>query len=131
MVGNLGDYQRITQWSKSVGGPKQFLALVWAAGAMVGGAVSAAAKPIYKRAAGAYRRRVSGAAGTPPESFTVEGTVHLQKSSPLCEGETFRVIAQDGDTLVLEVEGRQDNPHVLSLEKLSAASDIPADFKLE
>lgn len=130
MVGNLGGYQLMVQAAKAVGGPERLVVLLVGAGAAIGGAIGGASPAVSRKVKEVYRNRRSGSDETPPASFTVENVVRLPKSPPLRRGETFSVIAQHGDTVVLRVDGRSDNPHAVSLEELSAASDIPADFTL-
>lgn len=82
MVGNLGDYQRIVQLAKNVGRPKWLIALLVGSGAVAG----ATAPAVYKKAVAACRSRSFESVDTSTGSFTVEKTVHLQKSQPLREG---------------------------------------------
>lgn len=126
MAGNLGRYQQLTTLAKKVGGPDALLGLIFAGGIATGTAASLGAK----KAMASYRKKFSQSHENKQGEFTLEDDVRLPNARSLSKGDTFSIIAQDGDSVFLQIDGRDDNPHVLSLKELSEVSDVPADFTL-
>lgn len=131
MAGNLGGYQLIVEASKAVGGPRRLVILLLLAGAAMGKVGDKSVKQAEKwhkaRRASASARPTDASEST-PVNYTASRQVFLSDGLVLREHQTFRIIAQDGDTVFLNIEGRADNPHAVSLDDLTAASDVPSDF---
>lgn len=128
MVGNLGDYQRIVELIKKVGGPtaaKAYAAVV-AAGLMAAGGF--AHKGYQAAAPGVKDWWASRQQGhdVPGVSYVVTTAAIDDQGLVLDVGDEFRVLTSDRDAVMIEVLGRDDNPWMVSARFLARISDFPA-----
>lgn len=122
-MSNLGAYQWITTASKKVGGPRNLLLLTGAVGAAV-----------YKCGEIAVKMCVK-AVKTHKASMTAieekRKLYHVCKAGKSNEGLTFAVgdqfcaLEADGDAVLIEKIGDDNNPYFVSGEFLCSISDYP------
>lgn len=119
-MGNLGAYQQMTTIAKKFGGPQGLLAVT----ALGGYALLRPAEAGVRRAVRAFRRRGAPCA-TQGQVFVVTSAGHDVGGLAVQEGDAYRVLECDGDAVLVELIGRADNPHFVSLGFLSSISDFP------
>ena len=140
-MSNLGNYQRIIELSKKVGGPERFVAAVLAVGAIIGVSTDRAgtqavkvgkaaintrrtkkaqraAKPVIRE------RNTSGATKGRLFAVTADG-VDSSAGLSVRSGESFRVLESDGDAILIEVIGNANNPYMVSGHFLAKVSAFP------
>lgn len=126
-MSNLGGYQLITTAIKSVGGPKNAKRLAIAAGSglfLAGGAVFAGGQKLYKVAVAKLDSRL----GTSPVAgkiFTVTADGEDSNGLKVSVDDVIRVLELDGDAVLVELIGRDNNPYVISLNFLKSVSEFP------
>lgn len=116
-MSNLGRYQDIVKWSKAVGGPNNFIALVAGSGAVAG------ATAIY----GIYKHRekhnmLKGKAQS-PTVYVVDKAGKSNDGLEFFDGDKFKVLEVDGDAVLIEKIGDQNNPYFVSATFLKSVSD--------
>lgn len=115
-MGNLGWYQRITIWSKKVGGPQNLLLLVATGGYGVGKGIEAIIKKLINRK---------------KKNKLLKNTVvyRVYKSSIDNNGiefyvnDTFKVLETDGNSVLIEKIGDKNNPYFVDKNLLNEISD--------
>lgn len=121
MLSNLGAYQWMTTVAKKVGGPVNLLLLTGTAGAMIykGGEIVVkkcvrtinahkAAKPVLE---------------VKEHLYTVASGGRSNEGLEFAEGDRFRVLEADGDSILIEKIGDKDNPYFVSAELLRRISN--------
>lgn len=127
MVGNLGDYQRIVQLIKALGGPaaaKKYAALAAAGLVAIGGLGYAGLQksvPLVKNWLGSFKQRGE----LSDVSYVVRSAATDDQGLEFVKGDVFRVLERDGDAVLIEIVGRHDNPWVVSGVLLAQISDLP------
>ena len=121
MAGNLGDYQRVVEWSKKLGGPKRLGAVVAAGGYAVGRAIGFSYRTL-RRLAASKRSTESPPART--LTVTTGGTEGALEVRP---GDQFRVLGHDGDAVLIERVGDPKSPYMVSEGFLRSVSDYPGE----
>lgn len=118
-MGNLGDYQRMTTLAKKLGGPKGLLVVVAGLGYVAIRPAEAGAKKIVRTV------RERGAAH-PLAGRVYEVTSDGEDGQGLRvrTGENFRVLEGDGDAILIEVLGGENNPHMTSSQFLKSVSEF-------
>lgn len=128
-MSNLGAYQWITSASKKVGGPINLLLLTGTAGATAGIAIYKACEFGVKKCAKAFK---SHQATTDRKSESRNILYSVIKPGVSNEGIEFsvggqyRVLETDGDSVLIEKIGDQNNPYFVSAEFLSSISGYNA-----
>jgi len=119
MKSNLGMYQFMTTASKKMGGPVQFLTCT----GLVGYGLFRAVEFGVTRACTYVQRHMSkeNEASTHPTA-TVNVTSETDGGIALKEGDVIRILAQDGDAVLIEIPGSSSNPHCVSGDWLRAIS---------
>ncbi|MFH8253189.1 hypothetical protein ACH3VR_22680 [Microbacterium sp. B2969] len=128
-MGNLGGYQWITTFIKSVGGPaKAARYAVGAAGLIfvAGGAAYAGGEQAVKVLKSRLEKRAVPCA-TQGQTFTVAAAADADAGGGLTlrAGDAIRVLECDDDAIVVEVIGDENNPYVVSGQLLTSISDFP------
>lgn len=120
MKSNLGMYQFMTTASKKMGGPVQFLTCT----GLVGYGLFRAVEFGVTRACTYIQRHMSkeNEASTHPTA-TVRVTSETNGGIALKEGEVIRILAQDGDAVLIEIPEATSNPYCVSGDWLRAISD--------
>lgn len=127
-MSNLGGYQTVTTLIKTLGGTKKAAikatVVVGVAGYALVRTGEAGAKKVYGVCRDAIRERRAATIG-PWHAFTATGN---DESSGLeyHDGHRYRVLAQDDDATLIEVDGDPDNPYMVSADLLSRVSDYTA-----
>lgn len=120
MKSNLGMYQFMTTASKKLGGPIPFLACTGFVGYGLFRAVEFGASK-----ACTYVREHMGKenATKPAPTATVSVTSETDGGIALKEGDVIRILAQDGDAVLIEIPEATSNPYCVSGDWLRAISD--------
>lgn len=114
-MSNPGMYQVITQWSSKLGGPRNLLSIAGVAGYVTIRLGEAGIKKVIK----VLKNKKSGV-GQQTYTFNVSG---LDENGLIFEkGDTFVVVAQYGDLMLIEKNGNHDG-FVQTGEFLSGVSD--------
>lgn len=109
IMGNLGMYQMITIISKRVGGPVNLLLMVAAGGYITGRTVEWAGKSIFKALA---EEEKDSRVHTVKSSYVIAG--NEEKYCELQPGDQYRILARDGDAVLIKKIGDQNNPYYVS-----------------
>ncbi|PRZ40900.1 hypothetical protein CLV47_11365 [Antricoccus suffuscus] len=129
MAGNLGGYQVLVTVVKKLGGPATATAAVATALVAVGSTGTLGAQKIIQRLKG--DRRSQSQASNEPSWIEVVDHVANDNGITLEVGARFRVIATTDDTVVIEIEGHKDNPHVVAGDYLASISAFEASDAAE
>lgn len=121
-MSNLGWYQRIVELSSKVGGPKNLLCLTVLGGAVIGAGTYAGGEAAVKRiktaraseARASIQKNVNLIVTTPGESN--EG-VKFEL------GDWVRVLAVDGNAVLIEKNGDESSPCFISKELLNTITN--------
>lgn len=116
-MSNLGLYQVLTKAAKKVGGVKNLVALIGAAGYVTGKFVEFGAKGIHKISA-SRKTELS----QPKTTYFISEDSDFENGLLLHIGDEFSVIAEDGETTIIEVVGNSENPYAVSTQLLIANS---------
>lgn len=128
-MGNLGGYQWITTFIKSMGGPAKAAKYVVGAAGLIfvaGGAAYAGGE----RAIKAFKTRLEKRAvpcAMQGKTFTVVSEADAGGGLVLRAGNEVRVLECDDDAILVEVVGEANNPYVVSGELLKSVSDFPGE----
>jgi hypothetical protein len=142
-LGNMDPYIDLSVRAKNAGGPTALIEKLSAEGFAKGMIVTAAVSvALYGAEKGVNlfvkyktQRAMEIAAATADaiakaekrSSFAVETTREMQRSLTLTLGDKFRALTRDGDVIMIEVEGRNDNPFFVSGAQLQQISDFKLD----
>ena len=119
-MSNLGDYQKIVEASKKVGGPKNVLAIAAGTGIALG---AAAATTVIKVLDGRKAKKSEEAESTKRDKvYTITAPANLDKI-PLTTGANFKVVARDRDAVIIDIAGDDNNPYVVDYDLLQCISD--------
>lgn len=110
----LGLYQSIVVWSKKLGGPKRFIALTMASGYLVGRTVEVGVKTLAKAAKKSKK--------PPLPTYTIH-TAASSDDLHFSAGDTFHILEQDKDAVLIEKIGDANNPYFISTQELKNISD--------
>ncbi|MEU4561884.1 hypothetical protein AB0F72_26165 [Actinoplanes sp. NPDC023936] len=115
------DYQTMTTMAKAVGGPR-----VLAAAFFVGGAVVTRGGEAGLRKILAMKRAFDARAEAAAQSrlHRVARDADAGGGLTLRAGDEFRVLARDGDAILIEVVGNANNPWYASSDLLASISDF-------
>lgn len=114
-MSNLGMYQVITRWSSRVGGPRNLLSIV----GVTGYATIRLGEAGVKKAIKVLKNKKSGVA---QQTYTFNVSDSDENGLIFEKGDTFVVVAQYGDLLLIEKNGNHDG-FVQTGEFLSGVSD--------
>jgi hypothetical protein len=122
-MSNLGDYIRLTSFAKKVGGPKAMMAIAAGSGYVIVRAVEAVGKKVVTASKDVIKRRSvpCGAAG---KLFTVVSDGEDIGGLKLRVDDAYRVLACDGDSILIEVLKDANNPYFVSRDFLESVSDF-------
>jgi hypothetical protein len=135
-VSNLGLYKTIVVAAKAVGGPAKLIALTIGGSFAIGVGGTLGGQAGYKRIVRRMKARSAtnpGAnAATQLEDIRTYTVVQASDSNGtevgtgllLSAGDAFKVIARDGEAVIIEVDGNDSNPHVVSADLLASISDF-------
>ena len=125
-MSNLGWYQILTTMAKKVGGPKRLIGLLIGAGTLIGGGTVAGINKLKEIISSDINEKKQDEEATIVYTVSIEGKSNEELLFKV--GDTFRVLAADGDAGLIERLGDENNPYVVSLKFLESISDyrIPA-----
>lgn len=120
-MSNLGLYQTMTVLAKKVGGPGKLAALVIGGSMVAGGVIlrgydRVRAAISAKKVADNERNQLTTTYVVCNEGTSDEGVL-------LRVGDQFKVLERDGDAVLIEILGDDENPYFVSVEFLSGISD--------
>ena len=127
-MSNLGGYQVLTTIAKKVGGPGKLVALIAGCGVIVGGIAVKGGECALKKGKQAIARRKEKKNDSVIRMdviYTVERNAKNNEGLEFNVGDRFRVLEYDGDAILLELIGNDDNPYFVSDELLKEISDYP------
>ena len=120
-MSNLGSYQKIVEYSKAVGGPELFLALLSGASLMVGIAGT--------KLVGLARKNFKSNKEAKAKEQMRQRTYKVAKDGisneglQFREGDEVRVLEADRDALLIEKINDSNNPYFVSAKFLGEISD--------
>ena len=120
-MNNLGWYQVITTWSKKVGGPLNLLGIVAGVGALGGVAVTKGIEALVasQKKKAIEKEKVAELSKT----YTIIKDGVSNEGLQFHVGETFKVLERDGNAVLIEKLGDDNNPYFVASEFLNGISD--------
>lgn len=120
-MSNLGWYQVITTWSKKVGGPLNLLGIVAGVGAIGGVAGTKGVEALV----GSQKKKAAEKekAAELLKTYTVSKEGVINEGLQFRVGETFKVLERDGNAVLIEKLGDDNNPYFVAAELLNEISD--------
>lgn len=125
-MSNLGGYQVLTTLAKKVGGPGKLVALIAGGGAVVGVIAVKGGEYAIKKGKQAlvkYRENKTNLQVKPDDIYTIKHDAESNEGLRFKVGDTFRVLEFDGDAILIELMGNDNNPYFVSGELLKEISD--------
>ena len=121
-MSNLGPYLVMTKLAKKVGGPINLAMLTAASGA----ALYKCGEVVCKRAIKAVNRskKEKNAERITEDIYMVDSPVKFEGGLEFDSKDKFRVLASDGDSVMVEKLGDNNNPYFVSGEQLKKISDL-------
>lgn len=120
-MNNLGWYQVITTWSKKVGGSLNLLGIVAGVGALggVAGTKGIEALVASQKKKAIEKEKVAELSKT----YTIIKDGVSNEGLQFHVGETFKVLERDGNAVLIEKLGDDNNPYFVASEFLNGISD--------
>jgi len=104
-----------------VGGPKKLMAILVGSGALLGGVAVAGANEIKKKVSFEHEKKRQEEALA--RIYTVKKEGRSNEGLLFLAGDTFKVLEFDGDAVLIEKIGDNNNPYFVSRMFLSSISD--------
>lgn len=120
-MSNLGGYQTMTTFMKSLGGPTKGTLVLLGAGYGVIRLAEAGGKKLWNVTKGSLENR-RARSPVSDQSYRVHSEGTSNKGLKFQVGAEFVVLEHDEDAILIELIGDGDNPHVVSGEFLSTIS---------
>lgn len=117
-MSNLGWYQIMTTVAKKVGGPVNLFLLTLGAG----GALYKGSEVVVKKAYKTIKNLNDKTSEVKQYKVSTRG--ESGKDLVLDSGDTYRVLASDGDSVLIEKIGDSNNPYFASADFLRSVSDF-------
>ena len=121
-MSNLGEYQWITTTAKKVGGPINLLLLAGATGAVIYKSSEVVIKQSIRIVKA--RRKTMLAIEATKTPYEVTSVGRSNEGLDFMVGDQFRVLETDGDSVLIEKIGDNDNPYFVSAELLRRISNF-------
>ncbi len=118
-MSNLGLYQQMTKWSKKVGGPEKFIALLMGSGYIIGKGTELVVKKAVKIIKKSNKREKQ-----PIKIYTVIANGKSNDDLEFNIGDKYRVLEADGKSILIEKIGDANNPYFVSADYLSSISNF-------
>ena len=115
-MGNLGWYQRIVEWSKKVGGPKNLMALTSFFGYGIFRGIEAGTKKTIK----IIKKKKLKESDT---VYTVNSPGKSNEGLVFRVGDKFKVLAEDLNAILIEKIGDDSNPYFVDKKLLNDISN--------
>ena len=122
-MSNLGAYQWITSTSKKVGGPVSFVLLTMAAGATIY-KISELSVTKCIKVVKSHRAAQIAPSEFQDKIFSVTSFGQSNEGVNFPEGCQYRVLEKDGDAVLIEKIGDENNPYFVSANFLHTISDF-------
>lgn len=117
-MSNLGLYQKITTYSKKVGGPINFLLLVASGGYGVGRIIEVGIKKTVKTIKNHSKDKLS------PKLYYVHSMGKSSEGLIFNVGDSYQVLERDKDAVLIKKIGDTNNPYFVSADLLYSISDF-------
>lgn len=117
-MSNLGLYQKITTYSKNVGGPTNFLLLVAGGGYGVGKIIEIGIKKTVKTIKNRSKDKPS------TKIYHVHSMDKSNEGLIFNVGDRYQVLERDKDAVLIKKIGDTNNPYFVSAELLHSISDF-------
>ncbi|SEP69456.1 hypothetical protein SAMN02910289_00367 [Lachnospiraceae bacterium RM5] len=121
-MSNLGGYQKLTTVAKKVGGPRNLKLLLFGVGGLFGVGVTEGKYAIKKKKALSEKEKKRQSEEM-SKMYTVEKKGRSNEGLLFEEGDTFKVLEVDGDVVLIEKIGDDNNPYYVSRQFLDSISD--------
>jgi hypothetical protein len=121
-MSNLGAYQWITTVSKKFGGPVQFLTVIALSGYTVIRLSEASAKKVIKIVKTHHEKSKEIPANT-SKIYVVKSPGKSNEGLEFAIGDKFRVLASDGDAILIEKLEDSNSPYFVTADFLRSISD--------
>ena len=124
-MSNLGTYQWATTNAKKVGGMGNLLALFTGGGAVITALIALIIKPLKKVITRKKKNtlRKTENEGENSTIYTVISEGESNEGLKFNVGDKFMVLESDGDAVLIEKHGDDNNPYFVSAELLKTISD--------
>lgn len=125
-MSNLGGYQTIVEWSKKLGGPGKLIATLLTAGALGGVVITKGGEVIVKKgkqAVKSHKEKKKIRSAKAAVIYTVNTSKKINEGLELKEGNQFKVLAADGNAVMVELLGNDNNPYFVDANLLRSISD--------
>ena len=120
-MGNLGWYQLMTTVAKRVGGPKMLAGIVAVSGYVGGKIIEIPVKGLFS-----MTKKEKDPEKEYP-LYTINKSAEDKKQKLILnEGDQFRVLESDGNAILIEVLGNDNNPYFVDSEFLAGVSNYEA-----
>ncbi len=118
-MGNLGGYQTMTTIAKKLGGPGVLLVTTMAGGYLILRGVEEAGKTVYHKVREIRKEHLEKV-----KEYTVNMDATDDQGLVFKKGAKFKVLESDGDAILIELLGDENNPYFVSKEFLNKISDF-------
>lgn len=119
-MSNLGGYQTLTSAAKKAGGPDNLIMGIGLAGFLAVRTGEMGVRYLFRKISDRRSQALTGL-----EVYTVHTDALDDSGLQLTSGQSYRVLDRDDDAVLVEVIGRDDNPHVVSATFLASISTFP------
>lgn len=120
-MSNLGGYQRITTWSKKVGGPGNLFGIAVGSGVIIGGLIVHIGSELLKKNSSKSDNIINNAVEI-EEIFEVTNAGQDASGLTFEVGDSFRIITLDEEVVLIEKIGSNNNPYYLSMDFMEKIS---------
>lgn len=118
-MNNLGWYQWFTTNAKKVGGPLRLMGLIAVGGYAIIRTVEAGTKKAIKIVKANHKSALNNE--LPICNVTVDGSIEKDVSVKI--GDQIKVCAIDGDAVMIEILGNENNPYFIDMKQLKSLTD--------
>lgn len=118
-MNNLGWYQWFTTNAKKVGGPLRLMGLIAVGGYAIIRTVEAGAKKSIKVVKARHKRALNDE--LPICNVTADGSI--EKDVRVKRGDQIKICAIDGNAVMIEVIGNENNPYFIDMKRLKSLTD--------
>jgi hypothetical protein len=122
-MSNLGKYQTITTMAKKLGGVDPLIAIVALGGALVSYPVLRSIEEIIKSGVNKHKASQQKKDATTSIMYTVSKVGKSNEGLQFNIGDTFRVLEQDGNAVLIEKIGDANNPYFVAFDFLKSISN--------
>lgn len=123
-MSNLGLYQTMTTLAKKVGGPADLGILTLGLGAGLGAAVGKGFEVLCKKISHQFKEQKKNSSEVAEKTYTVKTGAKYDRGLTLNVGDSYRILASDGDSVLIEKLNDSNNPYFVSASFLRSVSDF-------